>query len=138
MSSHKIKDLSPSVRIYRDSSIKKGKSEALEQIDAYQWFKYQYPDLLLAMFHVPNEQRASVQYQSKLNQMGRLKGVSDLILLHPCSGSPYALFELKRADNGSLSKEQKAFLNHHAEQGAFVCVCYGAEQFKLAINDYLS
>lgn len=133
-----IKNLDSRVHVYRDRTVKTGKSEALEQIDAYQWFKHHYPELVLSMFHVPNEQRANVQYQSKLNQMGRLKGVSDLILLHPCNGSPYALFELKRADGGTLSKEQKAFLNHHAKQGAFVCVCYGAEQFKKAVAHYLN
>lgn len=134
---HKIQNLHESVRVYR-APHKQGKSEALEQIDCYQWFKYAHPDLLLALFHVPNEQKASVQYQSKLNQMGRLKGVADMILLHPINGMPYALFELKRRDGGSLSKEQKAFLNHHAEKGAFICVCYGFEQFKLAVSEYLS
>lgn len=133
---HKIQNLHEGVRVYKAKHAT-GKAEELEQIDAYQWFKYQYPDLVLAMFHVVNEQRASVQFQNKLNQMGRLKGVPDLILLHPCNGYPYALFELKRREKGVVSKEQKAFLNHHAEKGAFVCVCFGAEQFKLAVRDYL-
>lgn len=133
---HKIQNLHEDVRVYRGKH-KTGKSEAMEQIDAYQWFKTHYPQHALDMFHPVNEQKGAVQYQNKMNQSGRLKGVSDLIFLHPCNGRPYAVFELKRRHSGALSKEQKLFLNRHAEQGAFVCVCFGAQEFKLAINDYL-
>lgn len=134
---HKIQNLHEAVRVYRDRSHKTGKTEALEQIDAYQWFKHHYPQHSLDMLHIPNEQKASVQYQSKLNQMGRLKGAPDLLFLHQCNGYPYAFFELKRRHTGSLSNDQKAVLNRHAEKGAFVCVCFGAEEFKIAFNDYL-
>lgn len=134
---HKIKNLHESVRVYRDRSYKTGKTEALEQVDAYQWFKYTYPEHALDMLHIPNEQKATVWYQRKLNEMGRLKGAPDLLLLHQCNGHPYAFFELKRRHTGSLSKEQKAVLSRHAGKGAFVCVCYGAEQFKIAVKNYL-
>jgi hypothetical protein len=134
---HKIQNLHESVRVYRDRSHKTGKSEALEQIDAYQWFKHNYPEHALDMLHIPNEQKANVQYQSKLNQMGRLKGAPDLLLLHECRGFPYAFFELKRRHTGSLSDDQKAVLNRHAKKGAFVAVCFGAEEFKKAVIDYL-
>lgn len=136
MTNHKIKNLHKDVRVYREKH-SSGKTESLEQIDAYQWFKYSYPQHTLDLFHPVNEQKGRVQYQSKLNQSGRLKGVSDLVLLYPCNGKPYAIFELKRRHTGSVSKEQKAFLNRHAELGAFACICFGAEQFKKAVTDYL-
>lgn len=148
---HKIQNLHEAVRVYGRSTtkLKSPKSELMEQIDAYQWFTISaYPELTQALFYVPNETQGAtkkgkatggaLQHQSLMNQAGRSAGVSDLVLLHSAKGYPYAVFEMKRKYDGTVSKDEKAFLNYHAERGAFVCVCFGFEQFKLAIQNYLS
>lgn len=152
--SHKIQNLHPDVRIYRTSAKKiKCRSEIEEQIELYQWFKVKaYPELEQALFYVPNEAQGqkkkvngkwiltggALAHQSKMNRAGRSAGVSDLILLHQTEKHPYAIIEMKSLDGTSMpTPEEKVFLNYHAERGAFVCICWGAEQGKIALNDYL-
>jgi hypothetical protein len=48
------------------------------------------------------------------------------------------VIEMKKTIDGSLRKEQKGKLNMAAEDGAFSCVCFGAEGAKLAIADFLN
>lgn len=99
----------------------------------------QWPHLEPLMFHVPNERKATVQAQMRLNQQGVKKGVSDYIILTPSNGHPYAVIELKRQDwsKSSLSKEQRDFLSAAMQQGAFAAVAYGWEAAIHAVNDYL-
>lgn len=150
MMKHKIQNLHENVRVYGRSTtkIKSPKSELMEQIDCYQWFTVKaYPELEQALFYVPNETQGAtkrgkatggaLRHQSLMNQAGRSAGVSDLILLHQSKGYPYAVIEIKREHDGTVTPDEKVFLNYHAEKGAFVCVCFGSERFKLAINDYL-
>jgi hypothetical protein len=148
---HKIQNLHENVRVYgrATTKIKSPKSELFEQIDGYQWFTISaYPELEQALFYVPNETQGktgrngkitggALGYQSLMNQAGRSSGVSDLVLLHASKGHHYAVFEMKRKHDGTVTQDEKDFLNYHAEKGAFVCVCFGFEQFKKAVNDYL-
>lgn len=147
---HKIQNLHEDVRVYRASAKKiKCKSEMAEQINFYQWFITWHRDLKQSMFHVPNETQGqknkdgkltgpAYRKQQRLNEAGRSAGVSDLILLHQTKNYPYAVIEMKSKDGQSMpSPEEKLFLNHHAEKGAFACICWGAEEAKKAINDYL-
>lgn len=102
---------------------------------AVDWFDYNFPQWRLSLVHVPNETQANQQYQNQLTRMGRRAGCADLLLLLPMNGYPYAAIEFKKK-GGSVSKVQKAFLNHHVEQGAFVAVVFGLEAFKKMINEY--
>lgn len=131
---HKIKDLSQSVKIYRHTGLDR-KKEAVEQMAAVDWFDFNFPRLRLSLVHVPNETQANQHYQAQLTRMGRRAGCSDLLLLLPRNGYPYAAIEFKKK-GGSVSSVQKEFLNYHQEQGAFVCVVFGLEAFKKMICEY--
>ena len=133
----KIKDLHESVKIYDAGYRGDCPHEYVEQMNAVSWFRHNYPQYRKLFFHVANESECRPQYRAKLNKMGITSGVSDLILLVPSGGYPYAVFEMKRTGKGQLSPDQKLFLNDAVDQGAFACVCRGAEQFKKAVADYL-
>ena len=133
----KIKNLHESVKIYDSGYRGDCPYEYVEQINAVSWFRHNYPQYRKLFFHVANESECRPQYRAKLSKMGITSGVSDLILLVPVGGYPYAVFEMKRTGKGQLSPDQKLFLNAAAEMGAFAAVACGAEQFKLAVGYYL-
>jgi len=144
-----FKNLHKDVRLYREmpKGRKSPKSEMGEQIDAYQDFITHHPKLKQALFYVPNETQGAskngkatggaLRHQKRMNEAGRSSGVSDLILLHQTKTDPYAVIEMKAKFHGAPSQEEKDFLNHHAGRGAFSCICWGFEQFKIAVNYYL-
>ncbi len=144
-----FKNLHKDVRIYREmpKGRKSPKSEMGEQIDAYQYFITHHPELKQALFYVPNETQGATKagkitggallHQKRINEAGRSSGVSDLILLHQTKKYPYAVIEMKAKFHGAPSDNEKLFLNYHAERGAFACICWGFDQFKVAVNYYL-
>ncbi len=127
---HKIRGLHKDVRVYR--SPKRKYKEDIEQINFVSWLRFNHPQIADRCFHVPNESASQPQYRAKLNKMGLNSGIPDLMFY----GLPL-MIEMKKTIGGSLSKEQKEKLNMAAEDGAFSCVCFGAEGAKLAIADFL-
>jgi hypothetical protein len=115
------------------------RKEDAEQIDCVAWVRHHYQAMAKLLMHPPNESKVPVQYRAQLSKMGILPGASDLILLYPASGHPYALFELKRCDRtkSRLSAAQRGVLDAADAVGAFASVCYGFDQFKLAFIDYI-
>lgn len=111
--------------------------EDVEAINFYSLITYNVPDLLI--FHVPNERKASVQAQMRLNNAGVKSGVSDYIILQPAGGYNFAVIELKRNDwsKSRLSTEQKAFLLSAQKKGGFAAVAYGCDAAITAVYTYL-
>ena len=62
----------------------------------------------LLFFSVPNEQKCSVQRGAQLKRMGRLSGVSDLVILIPGRGT---LFLELKAKGEKQTENQEAFEN---------------------------
>jgi hypothetical protein len=108
------------------------KAEDLEQIDFVQWVKFNYPEIAKSMVAPINEIKAPIHYQGKLNKMGRKKGAHDLIFF----SNPIFTIELKKAAKGTVSKEQKEFGLLIESIGGIACVCYGAEQAKIAFKEF--
>lgn len=132
-SSKMTRELHNDVMIFNHSGVVR--SEMAEQIASVDWFRMYHSSRLL--FHVPNETQGTESYQSLLTRMGRVSGVSDLILLHPSPrGYAYGLFEMK-SKTGMTSDSQIKILNEQAEMGTFCCVCRGFEAFKRAVKYYL-
>jgi hypothetical protein len=127
------------IRIYDSGYRGKCRYEDAEHIDCVAWVRHHHPEHARLMHHPANESMVRVQYRAKLSKMGLLPGVSDLILLYPASGHPYAMFELKRRDRtkSRLSKAQRAVLTAADGVGAFASVCYGFEEFKQAFIEYI-
>jgi len=133
------KGLNPDVKIYDSGHRGNCPVEDIDQINAVSWFRYHYPQYHYLFFHPVNESRIPVQYRVKLNKCGMLPGMSDCVLLVSTDLHGYALIELKRQDRtkSKISEVQKRVLNAADKNGAFAAVAYGADQFKLAIADYL-
>lgn len=121
--------------------------EETHQVSCVAWLKYNYPNLLF--WHTVNEGKKSITSALRDEQAGLLKGVSDFVILigdpaYTDKPYPFAAIELKRTNKSGkgaaspVSKEQKEFLKNVRDRGGFAAVCYGFEQFKLAIKDMIS
>lgn len=121
--------------------------EDTHQINCVAWLRHNYPNLLF--FHAVNEGKKTITSALRDEQAGLLKGVSDFVILigdpaYTDKPYPFAAIELKRTNKSGkgaaspVSKEQKEFLKNVRDRGGFAAVCYGFEQFKLAIKDMIS
>ena len=95
-----------------------------------------YPDVRL-LYHIPNEGKRSMATGGRLKGMGLKKGVPDLCL--PVQrGTYHGLYiEMKRADGGSATKEQKEWLRALDAQGYAVTLCHGWQAAAKEIETYL-
>lgn len=93
----------------------------------------------LLWYHTPNERRASVSELINLTAQGMKKGVPDNFIAEP-RGKYHGLYiELKRSKK-SLSRkspEQREWIESLNEKGYKAVFCYGAEEAKRAVLEYL-
>ena len=114
-------------------------TEAQHQEALFQWWalvhrRYGLPEC--ALIHVPNEGKRSVAQAVKLKRQGMRKGVSD-ILLCAHAGKWHGLWiELKKM-GGRATDEQIAFIAAMRECGYDGAVCYGWQEARDVIMDYL-
>ncbi|HDT4050885.1 TPA: VRR-NUC domain-containing protein [Enterobacter bugandensis] len=105
--------------------------EILHQEDTATWLNHWHPEF--RAFHVVNESgsKSDKKYGALLNRLGRRKGVTDWVIPYRFGQWPIAFVELKRDSRkaGRLSPEQKENLQHYADQGYFVAVCWGYDAF---------
>lgn len=89
------------------------------------------------LFAVPNGGARRPVEAAIMKAEGVRAGVPDLFLALPVA--PYAgLFcEMKRADGGSTTKEQKAWLTKLSTAGYMTSVCHGAEEAIDTIKRYV-
>lgn len=114
-------------------------NEENEQITLFQWAEFaavRYPELEL-MYHVPNEGKRSVRTGSRLKKAGLKSGVPDIVL--PVARGRYIglYIELKYGKN-KVTENQKNWLRALSEQNHYTAVCYGWEQAKDVIEEYLN
>lgn len=113
--------------------------EAEEQRALFEWAGYmsrQYPELRY-MYHVPNGGRRNAREAALLRAEGVKKGVPDIVL-PVARGEHHGLYiELKRQKSGSLSREQKAYLDFLHRQGYRAVMCRGWRQAANVIQAYL-
>lgn len=120
------------------------RKEVVHQIEAFSHVSNRYPMWLC--WHSVNENKKTMYTALIDQQSGLHKGVSDLVMLIGFQGCnyPFAAIEMKRVNKSGkgkaspVSKEQKDFLAHVRKMGGFSAVCYGSEQFKIAIQYMLS
>ena len=94
------------------------------------------PVLRRIVLHFPNEGKRSLRYGKLLNDLGMRAGVSDLFIAigrHSYNG---AWIELK-SKNGTVSKEQKEFLNDMKEHNYFTSVCRTIDETIRTIEWYV-
>ena len=110
------------------------KTEHQEQVMLITWFRLQYPKYII--FAIPNGGARHIVTAVKLKAEGVLAGVSDLFLM--CANKEYhGLFIEMKAKVGKLSDNQKQFIAAAKERNYLAVVCYGFDEAKEVIINYL-
>lgn len=114
-------------------------TEDTEQAHVFAWAAWargKYPELDL-LHHIPNGGKRSKSEAARFKAQGVKAGMPDICL--PCArGGYHGLYiELKRAKGGKLSTAQKGWIDALNEQGYKAAVCYGFDEAKEIITEYL-
>lgn len=112
-------------------------TESQEQQALIKWWRLQYPQYEMLLFHIPNGGWRNFKTAARLKKEGVVAGVADLFLAIP-SGKRHGLFiEMKRKDGGRQSATQKKFEDAVHRQGFGYIVCHGWEDAASFIKLYL-
>ncbi len=115
------------------------RSEHDEQVALFAWSQLQASPAAL-LFAIPNGGQRHKAVAAKLKTEGVCSGVPDLFL-PVARGSHHGLFiEMKRADGvpSDVSVSQHSWHHLLIQQGYSVVVCFGFEQARTAILEYLN
>lgn len=118
----------------RVQNMKRG--ETTEQITLFEWAennKHALPCLSL-MYHVPNEGKRT--NGAVLKAMGLKNGVPD-VCLPVASHNFHGLYLEMKYRKNQTTQAQEDYMAALRQQGYKTAVCYGAEEAKAAILDYL-
>jgi hypothetical protein len=102
-------------------------SEYAEQCAFVEWLR----NKRIRFCHVPNQGMFPVQYRAKLARMGLQKGFPDLMILDSPPQYPTVkgvAIEMKRTKGGSVSTEQKEWIDKLVDLGWMAMVCRGADE----------
>jgi hypothetical protein len=117
-------------------------SEHAEQVAVIQWFRLQHKKYAKCLFSIPNgahlagDARLRAIKMNNLKASGLVPGVSDLFLMIPTDGW-HGLFIEMKVRGGKLSDSQKEFMGLATLMGYQAVVCYGFDEAKDAITNYL-
>lgn len=112
--------------------------EENEQIVLFRWAEFsasQYPELEL-LYHIPNEGKRSAVTGARLKAQGLKSGVPDVCLPTAHGGYIGLYIEMKVKPN-KPTENQKRWLRALREAGHMVAVCYGFEEARNLIEEYL-
>ena len=113
-------------------------SEHTEQVTLMDWCKLMersYPQLAL-IFSIPNGGKRHIGTARKLKAEGVKSGVPDIFLSVAKNGKHGLYVELKYGKN-KPSKNQLEWLSALSDEGYEAKVCYGFDEAKKAICDYM-
>ena len=114
-------------------------TEDIEQTQLFAWAHFargKYPELAL-MYHIPNGGKRSKAEAVRFKAQGVKAGVPD-ICLPVARGKYHGLYiELKRVKGGRVSTAQEEYISALRKQGYRVEVCFGMEQARDVIVEYL-
>lgn len=114
-------------------------TEHIEQVHLFQWVSWQsgkYPELDL-MYAIPNGGYRCRKTAAELKAEGVKSGVCDIFLPVSRQGKHGLYIEMKRTKGGQVSNTQKKFIAGVKAQGYEAVVCYGFEQARDTILNYL-
>ena len=117
---------------------KRKKTEHSEQVALFNWAKRKesrHPQLAL-MFAIPNGGKRHVVVAHKLKMSGAKAGVPDIFLPVP-HGEKHGLWIELKVGKNKPTKEQNMWLSNLAGEGFATAVCYGFDEAKDTIVDYL-
>ena len=113
--------------------------EAQEQRALFDWMAYaqnRWPELGLC-FHIPNGGSRDPREAHNLRMQGVKPGVPDICLPVPRNGYAALYIELKRKSGGVLSDNQRVWLKALNRAGNRAVVCYGFDDARETILEYL-
>jgi hypothetical protein len=111
-------------------------SEHQEQVMLINWFRMQYKQYKYHLWAIPNGGSRHIVTAVNLKAEGVLAGVSDLFLMIP-KGKYHGMFIEMKAKTGSVSEKQKEFMAAASSMNYIAVVCYGFDEAKTAITNYL-
>lgn len=111
-------------------------NEHQEQVAVINWFRLQHRQYASYLFAIPNGGVRNIGTAVKLKKEGVLAGVPDLFLMIPMNGYHGLWIEMK-VKGGRVSDSQKEFIGAATLMGYPAVVCYGFDEAKNAINNYL-
>jgi len=114
-------------------------TEAQEQKALFEWARWntkRYPALEL-LYHIPNGGSRNPIEAHNLKCQGVKPGVPDICLPVPSHHHTALYIELKRRKGGRVSEAQKKMIFNLKKYGNMAVVCYGWEQAKDVILNYL-
>lgn len=111
-------------------------SEHLEQVTLIAWYRRTYKNELLVA--IPNGGKRHIKTAIAMKQEGVSKGFPDIFLPVPNSQFHGLFIEVKRQKGGTLSKEQKAWIEYLNSAGYQAVMCNGFLEAKEVIECYLS
>ena len=114
------------------------RSEATEQEALITWcriFESRYPELEM-IYHVPNGGSRNRIEAANLKRQGGKAGVPDLCLPVPKDGYHGLYIEMKFGKN-KTTKDQEEWLKRLSQYGYKTAVCYGAEEAREVIKEYI-
>lgn len=123
------------MRIYGTPTKDPCPSEKVEMASFFNRLRREHPQLGAIALHIRNEgKRTAMQHSAMVGEGGFVKGASDVVI----PGNPAFVMEMKsRAKTAKVSKEQVAYLESCAAQGAFTCVALGAVAAWDALEEWL-
>jgi hypothetical protein len=114
-------------------------TEAEEQKALFEWAAYnikRYPALEL-LIHISNEGKRSLWAGRELKAQGLKPGVPDIVLPVPNRHHIALWIEMKRRKDGRVSEAQKRMMFALKKYGNMAVVCYGWEEARDTILNYL-
>ena len=110
--------------------------ETLEQITLFEWIELQFPYYKDYFMHIPLERKCSIQQGAILKRMGVRAGCADIFAAIPTNRYHGLFIEMKYGKN-RLTPNQIMFLDNMNAQGYKAVCCYGFEEARNAILEYL-
>jgi len=105
-------------------------SEHSEQVGFINWFRVQYPRVLI--FAIPNGEKRSISVAKRLKAEGVVRGIPDLYI-----PEWNVWVEMKRVTGGRLSPDQKGIITYLENIGHKVIVGKGAGDASKQVLEYL-
>jgi hypothetical protein len=117
-------------------------SEHQEQVALVSWFRLAFPKFKIHLFAIPNGAHLAGDARLRAIKMNAMKsegftsGVSDLFLMIPKNGYHGLWIEMK-AKAGKVSDNQKEFMAAANAMNYKTIVCFGFDDAKIKIEEYL-
>ena len=126
-------------------AVKRNDFEHNEQVAVIDWFRMQYPKYANHLFAQLNGGQRHAVVAKKLKAEGSLAGVPDLQLLLARRGKHGLFIEMKKSKSaltgntkGTVQDSQKAFQAMAIAEGYESAICYGFDEARKVICQYLT